>query len=115
MPQRRYLVADLFNRCTQNGRRLYPFFIDTIKAWIDHRAASKGAALAFYTLFSMTPILMLVVAVVGYFFGEDAAQGQIMTQISGQIGPNGTQTIQALLAASRDATSGIVASVIATL
>lgn len=115
MPQRRYLVADLFTRCTQNGRRLFPFFIDTIKAWIDHRAASKGAALAFYTLFSMTPILMLVIAVVGYFFGEDAAQGQIMAQISGQIGPNGAQTIQALLAASRDATSGIVASVIATL
>lgn len=58
---------------------------------------------------------MLVIAVVGYFFGENAAQGQIMTHISGQIGPNGTQTIQALLAASRDATSGIVASIIATL
>ena len=58
---------------------------------------------------------MLVIAVTGYFFGEDAAQGQIMTQISGQIGQNGAQTIQALLAASRDATSGIVASVIATL
>jgi membrane protein len=94
---------------------MYPFFIDTIKAWIDHRAASKGAALAFYTLFSMTPILMLVIAVAGYFFGEDAARGQLMAQISGQIGPNGAQAIQTLLAASRDTNSGIMASVVATL
>ena len=94
---------------------MYPFFIDTIKAWIKHRTASKGGALAFYTLFSMTPILMLVIVAAGYFFGEDAAQGQIMAQISEQIGPNGAQTIQALLAASRDTTSGMEASIIATL
>jgi membrane protein len=86
-----------------------------MKAWIQHRGASKGAALAFYTLFSMTPILMMVIAVAGYFFGADAARGQIMAQISGQIGPNGAQAIQALLAASRDVGSGMLASVIAGL
>lgn len=89
--------------------------VATMEAWVQHRGASKGAALAFYTLFSMTPILMMIIAVAGYFFGADAAQGQIMAQISGQIGPNGAQAIQALLAASRDGGSGILASVIAGL
>jgi membrane protein len=63
----------------------------------------------------MTPILMLVIAVAGYFFGENAAQGQIITQISSQIGPNAAHTIQVLLVASRNTTSGIMASLIATL
>ena len=52
--------------------------IESLKSWIDHRAASKGAALAFYTLFSLTPILVLVIAVAGHFFGAEAAQGEII-------------------------------------
>ena len=44
--------------------RVYRVLIDSGKAWIAHRGASKGAALAFYTLFSMTPILILAIAVV---------------------------------------------------
>jgi membrane protein len=88
--------------------------IESLKAWIDHRAASKGAALAFYTLFSMTPILILAIAVAGYFFGAEAAQGEIIAQVLGLVGPNGAQAIQALLAASRDPASGIVATVAAS-
>jgi len=48
---------------------------ETLKAWMKHRAASRGAALAFYTLFAIAPILLLAVAVAGYFFGARAAQG----------------------------------------
>lgn len=88
--------------------------IESIKAWIDHRGASKGAALAFYTLFSLTPILVLAIAVAGYFFGEDAARGEIMAQIQGLTGPNAAQAIQALLAASRDPASGKLATLIAS-
>ena len=57
-------------------KRLIKVFYKSISAWIDHRGASKGAALAFYTLFSMAPILILVIAIAGYFFGAEAAQGQ---------------------------------------
>ncbi|MEO6146612.1 MAG: YihY/virulence factor BrkB family protein [Sulfuriferula sp.] len=85
--------------------------LESFKAWIDHRAASKGAALAFYTLFSMTPILMLAIAVAGYFFGEQAAQGEIIGQIQGLVGPNGAQAIQALLAAARNPVSGLMATI----
>ncbi|BBP05257.1 membrane protein [Sulfuriferula plumbiphila] len=85
--------------------------LESLKAWIDHRAASKGAALAFYTLFSMTPILMLAIAVAGYFFGVQAAQGEIIGQIQGLVGPNGAQAIQALLAAARNPVSGLMATI----
>ncbi len=87
--------------------------IESLISWIDHRGASKGAALAFYTLFSLAPILILVIAVAGYFFGVEAAQGQIIHQIESLVGRNGAQAIQALLAAARDPAGGLLATVVA--
>jgi len=85
----------------------------SLQAWLDHRGASKGAALAFYALFSMTPILVLAIAVAGYFFGAEAAQGEVIAQLPKTVGPNGTRAIQALLAAARDPVSGRLASMVA--
>ena len=89
--------------------------IASLKSWVDHRGDSKGAALAFYTLFSMTPILLLAIVVAGYFFGAEAAQGEIVGQVQGLVGPNGAQAIQAMLAAARDPASGLVATLIASV
>lgn len=86
---------------------------DSFNAWIDHRASSKGAALAFYTLFSMAPILILAIAGAGYFLGDDAAQGEIIAQIEGLVGHNGAQAIQALLAGARNPAAGLTATLIA--
>ena len=86
---------------------------ESLTSWVDCRADSKGAALAFYTLFSMTPILMLTIAVAGYFFGAEAAQGEIVSQVQGLAGPNGAAAIQALLAAAQDPASGLVATLVA--
>lgn len=96
-------------------RRLRIVLIESLISWIDHRASSKGAALAFYTLFSMTPILVVVIAVAGYVFGAEAAQGEIVAQMQGLVGPNGAQVIQALLAAARDPQSGLVAILVASV
>jgi membrane protein len=82
-------------------------------SWLDHRDSSRGAALAFYTLFSMTPILILSIAIAGYFFGTEAAQGQIIHQIQSLVGPNGAEAIQALLAAARDPEAGLWATAVA--
>lgn len=97
------------------ARRLKLVMIGSLTSWIDHRAASKGAALAFYTLFSMTPILVLAIVVAGYVFGAEAAQGEIVAQVQGLVGPNGAQAIQALLAAARDPASGRVATLVASV
>jgi membrane protein len=87
----------------------------SLNGWLDHRAGSKGAALAFYTLFSMTPILILAIAGAGYFFGTAAAQGEIIAQIEGLVGRNGAQAIQALLAGARDPGSGLAATMLASV
>ncbi|MGZ8955556.1 MAG: YihY/virulence factor BrkB family protein [Methylovulum sp.] len=98
----------------KNLHRVYALLPSSGAAWVAHRAASKGAAVAFYTLFSMTPILILAIAVAGYFFGAEAAQGEIIAQMQALVGPNGAQAINALLAAARNSESGVIASVIAT-
>jgi len=96
-------------------KRLKIVLVESLTSWVDHRASSKGAALAFYTLFSMTPILVVAIAVAGYFFGAEAAQGEIVTQMQGLVGPNGAQAIQALLAAAQDPASGLVAILVASV
>ena len=93
----------------------YVLLPPSMTAWLAHRAASKGAAVAFYTLFSMTPILVLTIAVAGYFFGAEAAHGEIIAQMQALVGPNGAQAISAVLAAAHNSESGVIASIIATL
>jgi len=87
----------------------------SLAAWIDHRAGSKGAALAFYALFSMVPILILAIAGAGYFFGAEAARGEIIAQVEGLVGRDGAQAILALLAGARDPGAGLAATMIASV
>ncbi len=82
--------------------------------WFDHRAASKGAALAFYTLFSIAPILVLVIAIAGFFYGAEAARGEIMAQLKGLVGTDGAQAIQSVLAGASDEQDGRWATIVAT-
>jgi membrane protein len=86
-----------------------------VSEWFEHRCASKGAALAFYMLFSMAPILLLVIAVAGFFYGADAAQGQLLGQLKGLMGPKGAEAIQLVLAGARNPDSGLRATIIATV
>ena len=95
-------------------RRTFVVLYASIDAWIEQRAASRGAALAFYALLSMTPILVLAVALAGHFFGAEAAQGEIMLQMRGLAGPHGAQAIQMLLAAARDPAAGLLATLVAS-
>ena len=81
--------------------------------WLAHRAASKGAALAFYTLFSLAPILVLVIAVAGLFYGHEAAQGQLIDELRGLVGTQGAETIQAILAGARNKEDGLFATIVA--
>ena len=71
---------------------------EALVAWNEDRVPRLGAALAYYTLFSLAPLLMIVVAVASLVFGEQAAQGQIADEIKGLVGDKGADAIQALLA-----------------
>src|SRR5581483_8773108 len=69
-------------------------------------------ALAFYTVLSLGPILLLAVAVAGFFFGQSAARGEIHQQIGSMIGPQAAAEVEALLVRAHRPTAGVVATVI---
>lgn len=94
---------------------IYKVLRAAVMDWIDHRASSKGAALAFYTLFSLAPILVLVIAVAGFFYGAEAAQGQLLNELRGLVGAQGADTIQAILAGAQNKETGMFATIVATL
>ena len=94
---------------------LIKVFVESLVSWIDHRASSKGAALAFYTLFSLAPILILAIAVAGHFFGIEAAQGRMISEVRYLVGPNGAHAVQALLSSTRDPAAGFWATALASL
>jgi membrane protein len=96
------------------SRQLAAVMRAAVKDWIDHRAASKGAALAYYTLFSVAPILVLVIAIAGFFYGVEAAQGRLMYELKGLVGTQGAEAIQLVLAGAQNKESGMWATIIAT-
>jgi membrane protein len=85
---------------------------DTVYGWINNRAPRTGAALAFYTLFSLAPLLIISIAIAGAVFGEEAARGQIVSQIRGLIGEEGAQAVQSMIEDARRPGSGLIALVV---
>ena len=88
--------------------------LHAVRAWSDDYAASMGAALSYYALFSLAPLLLIVIGVAGYFFGEQAARGEIYGQIASLIGPDGARAVEGVVAAARKPESGILAMIVGT-
>ena len=85
---------------------------ETVLSFIDDEALSRGAAIAFYTVTSIAPVLLIVVAIAGLAFGHDAAQNAIITQLSGLMGQQTAEVIQAAIASAAGKSSGILANII---
>lgn len=94
-------------------KSFYKVFSDAVMSWIDHRAASKGAALAFYALFSFGPILILTIAVAGFFFGAEAIAGKFFYPLQKLVGNEGALAIQAIIASASDPIEGWLATIVA--
>jgi membrane protein len=86
-----------------------------ISAWIDDFAPSMGAALAYYTLFSLAPLLLLVISIAGIAFGTDAARGQIQAQLGSLLGTEGAAAIADLLNSASHPARSAIASVVGTI
>jgi membrane protein len=91
-----------------NARALWALVRDSGTAWSEDRAPRKGAALAYYTAFSLAPILIIAIAIAGAFFGDQAARGQIYTQMKGLIGPAGAGVVQQMVASAGRSGHGII-------
>lgn len=80
--------------------------------WNSDGAASMGAAIAFYTIFSIAPLLIITMAIAGFFFGADAAQGQVYSQARSLLGEEGAVALQGLVQSASRPAEGILATLL---
>ncbi|HJS90493.1 MAG TPA: YihY/virulence factor BrkB family protein [Steroidobacteraceae bacterium] len=97
------------------AREIWALVKDAANGWSEHRASRIGAALAFYTVFSLGPILLLAVAVAGFFFGQGAARGEIHQQITNLVGAQAAAEVQMVLARAHRPAAGVVATAISVV
>ena len=87
---------------------------ELITNWSDHGASTQSAALAFYTLFSLAPVLVVVVALAGAIFGADAVRGQLHSEFSQVVGPETAGFVQQLLQSAAQPKAGTIAASLGT-
>jgi membrane protein len=83
-----------------------------ISAWSDDYAPSMGAALSYYTVFSLTPLLLIVISLAGLVFGADAARGEIFGQLRGLMGDDAAKAVEGVLASVSRPASGVLGTAI---
>lgn len=87
----------------------------SLNGWIDDGASSMGAAIAFYTLLSMAPLLLIVLTIAGFFFGDEAARGALEQQLAQLVGPDGAQAVQGILGNAGNRAGGLVSLLVGLL
>jgi len=85
---------------------------ETFKEWQEDGALDLGAALSYYAIFSLAPLLLIVIGVAGLVWGREAVQGQLVSQLQGLVGEQGGQAIQTMIANAGKHGSGVMATII---
>lgn len=88
---------------------------EAARGWWNDRAMSLGAAIAFFTVFSLAPMLLAVIAVAGLVFGQAAAQGAIVAQLGGLLGDAAAAMIEGMIASANDVQSGVIGASVGAL
>jgi membrane protein len=95
-----------------DARYWYRTVKEAVSGWVEDEAPSKGAAIAYYAMFSMAPLLFIMITVAGLFYGPDAVRGAVFAQISNLMGQNGAEAVQEMLAHVSQPETGVWATVI---
>jgi membrane protein len=98
-----------------NVKQMWGLVKSAGSSWIDDYAPSMGAALAYYTMFSIAPLLLIVISVAGLIFGVEAARGEIFAQLQGMMGADGAAAIQGLLESASKPAKSITATILGIL
>jgi membrane protein len=85
---------------------------DTVLAFINDEALSRGAAIAFYTVTSIAPVLLIVIAIAGLAFDQDAAQNALTAQLSGLMGQQTAEVLQTAVASAASKSSSVLATMV---
>lgn len=91
---------------------IVPLLKDTYAEWSEDKAPRLAAALAYYTVFSIAPLLVIVIAIAGLVFGAEAARGAISQQIQGLVGQTGAEAIEQMIQGASKPSAGIIATVV---
>jgi membrane protein len=86
--------------------------VETFNDWNEDKAPRLAAALSYYTIFSLAPLLIIVISIAGLVFGQDAARGEVIAQVSSFMGEEGAEAVSGLLEASNRPTTGTIAAII---
>ena len=92
-------------------RRMFDLLKQAVSSWSADYAPSMGAALSYYTLFSIAPLLLIVISVAGLVFGDDAVRGEVFGQLHGILGADGAKAVEGMLQSVNKTEEGIVATV----
>jgi membrane protein len=95
-----------------NSRAVWDFFAETYHEWRKDNAMTLGAALAFYTTFSMAPLLIMVIAIFGFILGEQTVQVEIIKRVQELIGEQGANAVRTMIHAAYRPGSGFWATII---
>ncbi|MEO6564285.1 MAG: YihY/virulence factor BrkB family protein [Nitrosospira sp.] len=98
-----------------NIRQIWTLAKAAFSSWLDDYAPSMGAALAYYTMFSIAPLLLIVISTAGLVFGEEAVRGEIFGQLQGLMGDQGAQAVQSLLESVSEPKKGIAGTIIGSV
>ena len=93
-------------------RKAWELVRDSVSSFIEDEALSRGAAIAYYTIFSIAPVLVIVIAIAGLVYGQEAARGAITGQLQGMIGLEGANAVQEMVRSAANKSSGILATVL---
>src|SRR4051794_40865215 len=93
-------------------RAIWRMLKQTFAHWNEDEAPRLGASLAFYTLLSLSPLLIVVIGIAGLVFGRSQAQAQLMQQLQQLVGPEGAKAMQTVLGAAQQPASGITAGAV---
>lgn len=94
-------------------KRFFRLARKSVQAWMDDYASSIGAAIAFYTVFSLAPLMLIVIGVAGFFWGEEAVRGELMRQVSTMVGESGAQAVEAVVqSGANEPQQGMVATIV---
>jgi membrane protein len=96
-------------------KNLWQLLKQTQKEWSEDNATRLAAALAYYTVLSIAPLLVLAVSVVGLVFGEDAARGRVTGELSGMVGPQAGEGIQTVIQHANSPSGGTIGSIVSIL
>lgn len=86
--------------------------LQSFKSWSNDYAPSMGAAISYYTVFSLAPLLVIVIAIAGAVFGREAVQGLISDQLTGLMGAGGAKMVEGLIASASDTDKGLIAGLV---